>query len=125
MDSGSVARKARLVAEGEDVQPVNPSEWGDDPSLGGSTPETRAELEAARSELMGALPAGRTANPTQAARAQVMYDCWVEKAESVYWLVDDCKAKFYRSEEHTSELQSLMRISYAVFCVKKNKLNYA
>src|SRR3546814_3492505 len=30
----------------------------------------------------------------------------------------------YRSEEHTSELQSLMRISYAVFCLKKksNKL---
>src|SRR3546814_8490045 len=26
-----------------------------------------------------------------------------------------------RSEEHTSELQSLMRISYAVFCVKKKK----
>src|SRR3546814_9187689 len=33
-----------------------------------------------------------------------------------------------RSEEHTSELQSLMRISYAVFCLKKQKLrqtNYA
>src|SRR3546814_1712715 len=33
-----------------------------------------------------------------------------------------------RSEEHTSELQSLMRISYAVFCLKKknniNQLNY-
>src|SRR3546814_6332332 len=28
----------------------------------------------------------------------------------------------YRSEEHTSELQSLMRISYAVFCLKKKKL---
>src|SRR3546814_4133679 len=27
-----------------------------------------------------------------------------------------------RSEEHTSELQSLMRISYAVFCLKKNKM---
>src|SRR3546814_6803492 len=26
-----------------------------------------------------------------------------------------------RSEEHTSELQSLMRLSYAVFCLKKNK----
>src|SRR3546814_10369029 len=26
-----------------------------------------------------------------------------------------------RSEEHTSELQSLMRISYAIFCLKKNK----
>src|SRR3546814_3064089 len=29
-----------------------------------------------------------------------------------------------RSEEHTSELQSLMRISYAVFCLKKNKRQY-
>src|SRR3546814_4866342 len=29
--------------------------------------------------------------------------------------------KVARSEEHTSELQSLMRISYAVFCLKKNK----
>src|SRR3546814_4560873 len=29
-----------------------------------------------------------------------------------------------RSEEHTSELQSLMRISYAVFCLKKNKREY-
>src|SRR3546814_1194882 len=28
-----------------------------------------------------------------------------------------------RSEEHTSELQSLMRISYAVFCLKKKKMN--
>src|SRR3546814_1628330 len=30
--------------------------------------------------------------------------------------------KYVRSEEHTSELQSLMRISYAVFCFKKKKL---
>src|SRR3546814_1692423 len=29
----------------------------------------------------------------------------------------------YRSEEHTSELQSLMRISYAVFCLKKKTIN--
>src|SRR3546814_5979466 len=28
-----------------------------------------------------------------------------------------------RSEEHTSELQSLMRISYAVFCLKQNTIN--
>src|SRR3546814_3521748 len=31
------------------------------------------------------------------------------------------QAMLERSEEHTSELQSLMRISYAVFCLKKNK----
>src|SRR3546814_1510601 len=30
---------------------------------------------------------------------------------------------FFRSEEHTSELQSLMRISYAVFCLKKKNNN--
>src|SRR3546814_2044961 len=29
------------------------------------------------------------------------------------------RTQFFRSEEHTSELQSLMRISYAVFCLKK------
>src|SRR3546814_8495981 len=35
--------------------------------------------------------------------------------------VNDCWACPERSEEHTSELQSLMRISYAVFCLKKKK----
>src|SRR3546814_5855320 len=32
-----------------------------------------------------------------------------------------CASSRHRSEEHTSELQSLMRISYAVFCLKKKK----
>src|SRR3546814_1301303 len=31
---------------------------------------------------------------------------------------------YHRSEEHTSELQSLMRISYAVFCLKKQTNTY-
>src|SRR3546814_9507508 len=35
-----------------------------------------------------------------------------------HWACFSCAA---RSEEHTSELQSLMRISYAVFCLKKKK----
>src|SRR3546814_7662377 len=40
-----------------------------------------------------------------------------EDTEQVFHIID-------RSEEHTSELQSLMRISYAVFCLKKkNKHN--
>src|SRR6058998_968991 len=33
------------------------------------------------------------------------------------------EAKWYRSEEHTSELQSLITISYAVFCLKKKNIN--
>src|SRR3546814_1489254 len=36
-------------------------------------------------------------------------------------LADEADVGFARSEEHTSELQSLMRISYAVFCLKKKK----
>src|SRR3546814_1553087 len=36
-------------------------------------------------------------------------------------VLDDGDAVLPRSEEHTSELQSLMRISYAVFCLKKKK----
>src|SRR3546814_7336188 len=32
--------------------------------------------------------------------------------------------RIHRSEEHTSELQSLMRISYAVFCLKKKNTKY-
>src|SRR3546814_4145693 len=36
-------------------------------------------------------------------------------------LISDRAASMRRSEEHTSELQSLMRISYAVFCLKKKK----
>src|SRR3546814_4973917 len=36
---------------------------------------------------------------------------------------DGAGSQGMRSEEHTSELQSLMRISYAVFCLKKKKRN--
>src|SRR3546814_2758071 len=37
------------------------------------------------------------------------------------WTVSDQSSQASRSEEHTSELQSLMRISYAVFCLKKKQ----
>src|SRR3546814_2064208 len=42
-------------------------------------------------------------------------------------IVDPVRAQWIqlaRSEEHTSELQSLMRISYAVFCLKKKKIQH-
>src|SRR3546814_7196964 len=38
--------------------------------------------------------------------------------------VNGCRVNGCRSEEHTSELQSLMRISYAVFCLKTKINNY-
>src|SRR3546814_1433590 len=40
---------------------------------------------------------------------------------SVYPVADMVPTAVARSEEHTSELQSLMRISYAVFCLKNKK----
>src|SRR3546814_3741134 len=48
--------------------------------------------------------------------------CWggrtfVFKNEAQKLWLERCVEKGYRSEEHTSELQSLMRISYAVFCL--------
>src|SRR3546814_971354 len=46
-----------------------------------------------------------------------------DEARAGLLIVDDrwFRAPIGRSEEHTSELQSLMRISYAVFCLKKKK----
>src|SRR3546814_9001876 len=46
----------------------------------------------------------------------------VEAAQLLDRRVDEALGKT-RSEEHTSELQSLMRISYAVFCLQKKKNN--
>src|SRR3546814_1851213 len=40
------------------------------------------------------------------------------------WFVRGFVQNIFRSAEHTSELQSLMRISYAVFCLKKKNKKY-
>src|SRR3546814_10581826 len=59
-----------------------------------------------------------TASPARSA-ACVSSARWVlgsSVSNSINWL-----RAVSRSEEHTSELQSLMRISYAVFCLKKKK----
>src|SRR3546814_5555584 len=52
-----------------------------------------------------------------AARAALRY---ARPGLEITWMAP-LGVKDWRSEEHTSELQSLMRISYAVFCLKKNK----
>src|SRR3546814_3378328 len=46
---------------------------------------------------------------------------WPLLLVAVVGMVVEAAAAGIRSEEHTSELQSLMRISYAVFCLKKKK----
>src|SRR3546814_7298968 len=68
-----------------------------------------AELPA-RAALVGTAPD----LPAEADRKGVGLDPEPAAGEIMPQLVDE-----HRSEEHTSELQSLMRISYAVFCLKK------
>src|SRR3546814_12010605 len=46
----------------------------------------------------------------------------LDKGDLLGWAPAGPNGNPARSEEHTSELQSLMRISYAVFCLKKKKL---
>src|SRR3546814_7172749 len=51
-------------------------------------------------------------------------DClWDVSRSGQRWSASIPRRKVHRSEEHTSELQSLMRHSYAVFCLKKKNKN--
>src|SRR3546814_1533058 len=65
--------------------------------------------------------------PDQASR----WPCWqghavsgIRRSSTPVATADGLIRHHSRSEEHTSELQSLMRISYAVFCLKKKKQQY-
>src|SRR3546814_8769317 len=48
----------------------------------------------------------------------------IEEEHEIIAVGDGLAGHDARSEEHTSELQSLMRISYAVFCLQKKQLTY-
>src|SRR3546814_3974155 len=63
-------------------------------------------------------------NGSRRASSQIHSCSGVARSVATAWA--RCKLLRARSEEHTSELQSLMRISYAVFCLKKknNKDNH-
>src|SRR3546814_3479826 len=73
----------------------------------------RAVAEAARRQ--GARPGGRLERAVLATVALAIDD-----RRARHPVVAQFDREFGRSEEHTSELQSLLRISYAVLCLKKN-----
>src|SRR3546814_1280198 len=65
------------------------------------------------------------ATPEQSAKLQQIADQAARNGVNDLYRISGAQARelepaLLRSEEHTSELQSLMRISYAVFCLKKN-----
>src|SRR3546814_1469513 len=70
-----------------------------------------AAAELMKRDFIQKYPDGINWPPSEAA----MFQHWQELNEIAF----SKASKLGRSEEHTSELQSLMRISYAVFCLKK------
>src|SRR3546814_6097214 len=85
----------------------------------GRGPATRAETKTiayiiSQMKAAGLQPGG---TPTQGGRQ------WTQEVPLLKSDIIGTPVVSLRSEEHTSELQSLMRISYAVFCLKKNNRN--
>src|SRR3546814_4846624 len=66
-------------------------------------------------------PGARSRSPTPMPKCCCSASRWLDKL--TLFQGEPSMATEPRSEEHTSELQSLMRTSYAVFCLKKNKQN--
>src|SRR3546814_9157654 len=83
--------------------------------IGGGLAGSEAAWQLARAGVPVVLHEMRPARKTDAH----LTDGLAELVCSNSFRSDD--ADYNRSEEHTSELQSLMRISYAVFCLKKKK----
>src|SRR3546814_7031449 len=87
----------------------------------GTSGITAPAQNAANDEV--AAPAG---DPSSSGSMPSSSRAWVRTASSSPAMTDSARARAAagatpRSEEHTSELQSLMRISYAVFFLQKNK----
>src|SRR3546814_4234548 len=103
------------------LMPVNGRWWSVDLSLGGIT----------RTEIASLDPTRRLARVEfDGARAEAVSDFPIRRLTAIVQTLIAAEAlgvaqaaldMTRRSEEHTSELQSLMRISYAVFCLKKKK----
>src|SRR3546814_6560245 len=83
---------------------------------------------ARRGEEEGHLQAVKVGEPALHDDERAARDCHDEQARPFFGQRAEAadaerENRRERSEEHTSELQSLMRISYAVFCLKKKKNN--
>src|SRR3546814_9638954 len=87
----------------------------------GAAPSLAASAACLSQCVAFTLPPSRCARRQRQEHEQDSPDC--SRRQSQCWKKRTLQRSYRRtrSEEHTSELQSLMRISYAVFCLKKNK----
>src|SRR3546814_5601698 len=67
------------------------------------------------------ITASITVHARSALRVAVTATAWSKAAPASHGTSETFSTGSQRSEEHTSELPSLLRISYAVFCLKKKK----
>src|SRR3546814_7726576 len=105
-----VGERARGRAEGEVAATTEEKMPGEEPAVG------------APLEELGVQPVSPSSSKDENAATSVKIPQAVAPAATVPDLEPDPKlqrARQSRSEENTSELQSLMRLSYAVFCLKK------
>src|SRR3546814_5908254 len=77
------------------------------------SPSWRSSAEGRRSSISGMASSRK--------RRRTTSQTWFPASGAVGRDEQETRSATWRSEEHTSELQSLMRISYAVFCLKKKK----
>src|SRR3546814_6415527 len=93
------------------------SDWSSDVCSSDLRPQDIGHL---RSELTPNVAAQREHEQHQQRHRDQRFDAPGDQRAGALCLRSFSSASISRSEEHTSELQSLMRISYAVFCLKKN-----
>src|SRR3546814_3370192 len=94
---------------------LNDAEFRKDPNFGFEFPVAVPGVDSAILDPRNAWADKAAYDRTAQTLVQQFIDNFAEFAEHV----DEGVRQAARSEEHTSELQSLMRISYAVFCLKK------
>src|SRR3546814_6748260 len=98
--------------------------WKSAKRLGLSFHKSLAHGRAGSADVAARRELWRTAQPFIDPEALVFLDetgANTKMARLYGWAPVGERCRDSRSEEHTSELQSLMRISYAVFCLKKKK----
>src|SRR3546814_4697226 len=107
-----------LTGAGEQRQVLDRAASASLPSQALHRPQRRPPVEPERAEGVGVGQPGQRAHRQPAAEIHVAHAVEAAAAHRHQAFGGGLSE---RSEEHTSELQSLMRISYAVFCLKKKK----
>lgn len=97
-DALHFAKKGLLAAEGKNVLPEPLTNWQVDPGA-------HTQLAAARIRLTTALDVGgRSESPSEAANAQLKFDCWIEQQEENLISTPSCKVEFDKAMQILSDL---------------------